>query len=93
MFASTPVEGDAFDFTTAQTAPEPLDVRLDEYLVSSVQHTGSGHGDGSVPTETLTLNWDKVVWRYNDSGTIDDLAVDPNLPAVQAPTDDGLLLV
>jgi type VI protein secretion system component Hcp len=38
--------------------------------VTSYSVNGSGLDDGSIPTETLSLNFDKVTWRYWPIGPI-----------------------
>jgi type VI secretion system secreted protein Hcp len=41
-----------------------LEFRLYSVKVTSYTINGSGLDDGTIPTETLNLNFDKVVWRY-----------------------------
>jgi type VI protein secretion system component Hcp len=47
-----------------------LELRLFAVKVTSYSINGSGLDDGSIPTETLSLNFDKCVWKYWPMGPI-----------------------
>jgi type VI protein secretion system component Hcp len=47
-----------------------LEMRLYSVKVTSYSVNGSGLDDGSIPTETLSLNFDKITWKYWPIGPI-----------------------
>ena len=47
-----------------------LELRLYSVKVTSYSINGSGLDDGSIPTETCSLNFDKCQWRYWPMGPI-----------------------
>jgi len=47
-----------------------LELRLFSVKVTSYSVNGSGLDDGSIPTETLSLNFDKITWKYWPIGPI-----------------------
>jgi type VI secretion system Hcp family effector len=47
-----------------------LEMRLYAVKVTSYSVNGSGLDDGSIPTETLSLNFDKITWKYWPIGPI-----------------------
>ncbi|MEW4528394.1 type VI secretion system tube protein Hcp [Maioricimonas sp. JC845] len=64
-----------------------LEMRMFAVKVTSYSMNGSGLDDGSIPTETISLNFDKIVWKYWPIGPIpEDLGVPANKvwPAVEA---------
>ena len=55
-----------------------LEMRLYSVKVTSYSVNGSGLDDGSIPTETLSLNFDKITWKYWPMGPIPE---EPNAEA------------
>jgi type VI protein secretion system component Hcp len=49
-----------------------LELRLYAVKVTSYSINGSGLDDGSIPTETLSLNFDKITWKYWPMGPLPD---------------------
>ena len=47
-----------------------LELRLYSVKVTSYSVNASGLDDGSIPTETLSLNFDKITWKYWPIGPI-----------------------
>jgi type VI secretion system Hcp family effector len=43
-----------------------LQYELKNVMISSYQTGGNPAADGSIPTETLSLNFDKITWRNQD---------------------------
>lgn len=65
-----------------------LEFRMFSVKVTSYEIECTGLDDGSIPTETLRLNFDKVVWKYWPIGpNPDKLDAKPN--DVQPPTLSG----
>ena len=49
-----------------------LEMRLYSCKVTSYNMNGSGLDDGSIPTETISLNFDKILWTYWPIGPMPD---------------------
>lgn len=62
----------------AQALHPYLEMRLFSCKVTSYNMNGSGLDDGSIPTETLSLNFDKILWTYWPIGPMPE---DLNAPA------------
>ncbi|MCA9392856.1 MAG: type VI secretion system tube protein Hcp [Candidatus Omnitrophica bacterium] len=67
--------------------PSYLELRLYSVKVTSYSVNGSGLDDGSIPTETLSLNFDKITWSFAElrggaSGEISFACDEDNLCAV-----------
>ena len=56
-----------------------LELRLYSVKVTSYSINGSGLDDGGIPSETLSLNFDKITWKYWPIGPIpEDLTCSAN---------------
>lgn len=60
-----------WNFGTGEEHSAYLELRLYSVKVTSYSVNGSGLDDGSVPTETLSLNFDKISWRVVDRNGTD----------------------
>lgn len=45
--------------------------KLSDVVVTSVQPAGSALADGSMPIETISLNFNKIEWAYTPRGNVD----------------------
>jgi type VI secretion system Hcp family effector len=67
------------DLDPGQSLHPYLELHLFSVKVTSYNINASGLDDGSIPVETLNLNFDKVYWRYWPMGpTPDKLDAKPN---------------
>lgn len=48
-----------------------MSYKLYDVVLTSVQPAGSGLADGSMPVETLSLNFNKIEWAYTPRGKVD----------------------
>src|SRR5262245_45774486 len=76
MASNTKPLGDPITYTFTVTNTSSVDTFNFKPELTAEPTTAA---DGSIPTETLSLNFDKISWRTFD-GSIDGLAVDPTDP-------------
>lgn len=48
-----------------------MEIKMEEAIVSMVAPTGSSHGEGGFPTESVSFNYGKIKWTYTQQKRAD----------------------